>query len=191
MKKILILICFCSVGTVVKAQERVIKMPEAPKQQPYTEFTLKEKGYWCSVDLSIGPSLVFHEKNLLTTGINFVNGYRFNDYLRIGIGVGAQYHAVNNDKIRNTDIKWSMPIFVNARGNFISQDVREIVPFWSVDLGGVVHDGFMFTPSVGCRIGEQRSALLLSLGYSLRTIDTKEGCAQARSYAVFKVGYEF
>lgn len=191
MKKNLILFCLCTMGMVVKAQESAIKMPNAPKQQPYTEFSLKEKGYWCSVDFSIGPSLVFHEKNLLTTGINFVNGYRFDDYLRIGIGVGAQYHVANNDIIRNTDINWSMPIFVNARGNFISQDIREIVPFWSVDVGGVVRDGFMFTPSAGCRIGEERSALLLSLGYSLRTIDAKEGYEKARSYAVFKVGYEF
>ena len=51
-----------------------------------------------------------------------------------------------------------MLIFVNARGNFISQEVREIVPYWSVDIGGAIRDGFMFTPSFGCRIGEQRSA---------------------------------
>ena len=82
-------------------QERSIKMPEVPKQHKFTEFSLKEKGYWWSADISIGPSLTFHEKNLLTTGVNFVNGYRFNDYLKIGLGVGAQYHAVQNDAIRN------------------------------------------------------------------------------------------
>lgn len=172
-------------------QERSIKMPEVPKQHQFTEFSLKEKGYWWSADISIGSSLTFHEKNLLTTGVNFVNGYRFNDYLKIGIGVGAQYHAVHNDAIRNSDIKWSMPIFVNVRGNFTSQEVREIVPYWSVDIGGVIRDGFMFTPSFGCRMGEQRSAFLLGVGYSLRTIDAKEGYAKTRSYAVLKIGYEF
>ena len=64
-------------------QERSIKMPEVPKQHKFTEFSLKDKGYWWSADISIGPSLTFHEKNLLTTGVNFVNGYRFNDYLTI------------------------------------------------------------------------------------------------------------
>lgn len=84
-----------------------------------------------------------------------------------------------------------MPIFLNARGNFISQDVREIVPFWSVDLGGVIRDGFMFTPSIGARIGEQRSAFLVSLGYSLRTINAKENHTKTRNYIVLKLGYEF
>lgn len=64
-------------------QERSVKMPEAPKRHQFTEFSLKEKGYWWSADISIGPSLTFHEKNLLTTGVNFVNGYRFNNTLLI------------------------------------------------------------------------------------------------------------
>lgn len=191
MRKTLLSIAFLALAAVSNAQERVIKMPEAPKQSKYTEFSLKEKGYWWSADVSVGPSLTFHEKNLLTTGVSFVNGYRFDDYLRVGIGIGAQYHAANNDAIRDTDIKWTMPIFLNARGNFISQEVREIVPFWSVDMGGVIRDGFLFTPSIGARIGEQRSAFLVSLGYSLRTIDAKEDHAKTRNYIVLKLGYEF
>lgn len=43
-------------------QERSVKMPEAPKRHQFTEFSLKEKGYWWSADISIGPSLTFHEK---------------------------------------------------------------------------------------------------------------------------------
>ena len=191
MKRFFLSFCLMATAYIGSAQDRTIKMPEAPKQSKYTEFSLKEKGYWWSADITIGPSLTFHQKNLLTTGVNFVNGYRFDDYLRVGIGIGAQYHAVHNDDIRNTDIKWTMPIYLNARGNFISQEVREIVPFWSVDLGGVIRDGFMCTPSFGCRRGEQRSAFLISAGYSLRTIDAKEGCAKTRSYAVLKIGYEF
>ena len=191
MRKIFWSICLMAFAAVCHAQDRVIKMPEAPKQAKYTEFSLKDKGYWWSADMTIGPSIVFHERNLVTTGINFVSGYRFDDYLRLGIGIGAQYHAVNNDAIRDTDIRWTMPIFLNARGNFISQEVREIVPFWSVDLGGVIRDGFMFTPSIGARIGEQRSAFLISAGYSLRTINAKEGYDKTRSYIVLKIGYEF
>lgn len=191
MRKIALSFVLLALAAVGNAQERVIKMPEAPKQSEYTEFSLKEKGYWWSADVCVGPSLTFHEKNLLTTGVNFVNGYRFDDYLRVGIGIGAQYHAVHNDDIRDTDIKWTMPIFLNARGNFISQEIREIVPFWSVDLGGVIRDGFMFTPSIGARIGEQRSAFLVSLGYSLRTIDAKDDYAKTRNYIVLKLGYEF
>ena len=180
-----------TLATIAQAQERVIRMPEAPKQSKYTEFSQNDRGYWWSTDVAVGPALVFHEKTLLTTGVNFVNGYRFDDYLRLGIGIGAQYHALHNDDIRDTDVKWTMPIFLNARCNFVSQEVREIVPFWSVDLGGVIRDGFMFTPSIGARIGAQRSAFLISLGYSLRTIDAKENHAKTRNYIVLKLGYEF
>lgn len=42
-------------------QERNIKMPEVPKQHQFTEFSMKEKGYWWSADISIGPSLIFHD----------------------------------------------------------------------------------------------------------------------------------
>jgi hypothetical protein len=38
---------------------------------------------------------------------------------------------------------------------------------------------------------EQRSAFLIGIGYSLRTIDAKEGYSKTRSYAVLKIGYEF
>lgn len=76
MRKTLLSIAFLALAAVSNAQERVIKMPEAPKQSKYTEFSLKEKGYWWSADVSVGPSLTFHEKNLLTTGVSFVNGYR-------------------------------------------------------------------------------------------------------------------
>lgn len=191
MRKAIWSLLLLTLATIVQAQDRIIKMPEAPKQSKYTEFSLKEKGYWWSADVAVGPALAFREKTLLTTGVNFVNGYRFDDFLRVGIGIGAQYHALHNNDIRDTDIKWTMPIFLNARGNFVSQGVREIVPFWSVDLGGVIRDGFMFTPSIGARIGAQRSAFLISLGYSLRTIDAKEDHAKTRNYIVLKLGYEF
>lgn len=188
MKRFTLLFCLIGLTTLGLAQD--IKMPQEPKQSKYTEFGLWNKGYWWSADLSGGASLTFHEKNLVTTGASFVNGYRFGEYLRIGIGLGAQFHVANND-VRNTDIKWTMPIFFNARGNFMSQEVREIVPFWSVDIGGVIRDGFLFTPSFGCRIGESRSAFILSIGYSLRTIDARKGYSKTRNYAVLRLGYEF
>lgn len=189
MKKIILSFCLVMYAIIGQAQERIIKMPETPKLSNYSEFLLRKSGYWCSADLTIGPSLAFRRRNLLTAGINFVNGYRFDDYLRVGIGVGVQYHVANNNAIRNTDIKWTMPIYLNARGNFVSQDLREIVPFWSVDVGGVIRDGFMFTPSIGVRIGEQRSAFLVGLGYSMRTIDAID--TKTRNYIVFKLGYEY
>ncbi len=191
MKKIFFILLF-SIGVVcISAQERNIKMPQVPKQENYTDYSLKDKGYWWSMDIAISPSLKFHETSAWTSTFSFVNGYRFNDYLKLGIGVGAMYYFANNDKLRNTDIKWAMPIFVNARGNFISQETREIVPFWSVDVGDVIRDGFLISPSIGCRIGERRSAFIVSIGYSYREINVKQESEKGRSFATFKIGYEF
>lgn len=173
------------------AQNREIKLPTPPKQEPYTEFRLKETGYWCSVDLSVAPSLKFHETCMWTTTLSFVNGYRFSDYLRLGVGIGAGYYFANNSVARRTDIRWTMPIFANARGNFFSQEVREIVPYWSVDIGGAIRDGFLFSPSIGCRFGERRNAFLLSLGYSYRGILAYDGEDDGRNFIVLKLGYEF
>lgn len=191
MKKSLLFMLLAIYVINGKAQQREIKMPQAPKQEKYTEFSLKESGYWWSMDLGVAPSLKFHETSLWTSTLSFVNGYMFSDYLKLGVGIGATWYFANNDKIRDTDIKWAMPLFVNARGSFISQEVREIVPFWSVDIGGAIRDGFLFTPSIGCRIGERRSAFITSIGYSYRNIDTKKGYGSSRNFVTLKIGYEF
>lgn len=191
MKRLPMLFCLVISVAMANAQDRQIKMPKVPKKEKYTEFTLKDKGYWCSVELCVAPSVRFHETCMWTSTLSFVNGYRFSDYLRLGVGIGANYYFANNDVARDTDIKWTMPIFVNARGNFMSQEVKEIVPFWSIDIGGAMRDGFLFNPSIGCRIGERRSAFLASIGYSYRGIDAKKRLSNNRSFIVLKIGYEF
>lgn len=173
------------------AQKKEIVMPKAPEHKKYVEYSLMDKGYWWSVDLGIAPSLKYRESSMWSSTISFVNGYRFNDYLRLGIGIGANCYFANNDVVRRKSLKWTMPLFVNARGNFMSQDVREVVPFWSIDVGGALGDGFLFTPSVGCRIGESRSALIASLGYSYRGLKAKEELGNGRNFVVLKLGYEF
>ena len=191
MNRVMMTVCLTMMVIMVSAQDRNIKMPEVPQQEKYTEFKLEEKGYWCALEFGVAPSVRFHETSMWTSSLSVVNGYRFNDYFRVGIGLGANYYFAKNNEARDTDIKWTMPISINARGNFISQDIREIVPFWSVDIGGAVGDGVLFSPSIGCRIGERRSALLFSVGYSCRGINAKEGLCKIRSFISLKIVYEF
>lgn len=49
---------------ITNAQDRQIKMPEAPKQEKYTEFALKDKGYWWAAELGIAPSIRFRYDRL-------------------------------------------------------------------------------------------------------------------------------
>ena len=91
------------------------------------------------------------------TEIDAVAGYRFNEYVRVGLGLGARYYFDNN-KVRSTLSEWAFPIFLNVRGNFIPTRYRDVVPYYSFDIGVTVRDGFMLRPTVGLRVGRERSA---------------------------------
>lgn len=96
-------------------------------------------------------------------------GYRFNDYARVGIGLGPRYYFTPGN-LRRTSVKWAMPLVFNVRGNIIPQDYRTVIPYYSVDLGATVGDGFMLRPTIGIRCGEPRSAFLLGVSYMLQNL---------------------
>lgn len=157
----------------------------------YTEFT---QGFWCSVELQGAYSCHIENNNGGLTELDIVGGYRFNEYFRLGFGLGARYYF-NNEKIRHSDIEWSFPIFLNARGNIIPAEHRSIVPYYSVDLGGTIRDGVMFRPTIGVRFGEPRSAFLVGityLGQSLKApIEVGKYERDYTSFVGLKLGYEF
>jgi len=174
--------------TVVSAQERQVQLPQKPEEQRYQEYQTKETGYWCSAEYDVGTSLFFNKKNIQGMGLSFTNGYRFNEYLRVGVGVGARYYF-NNNEVRSTDVKWAFPLYVNVRGNIMSMDVRNVVPYYSLNVGGVVRDGFFISPTIGLRIGDPRSALLVGLSYSYE--DTALRSGNGLNALSIRLGYEF
>ena len=72
--------------------------------------------------------------------LTFTGGYRINEFLRLGVGFGGRMY-VNNASVRNTNSKFGIPIFANVRGNFISAQDRDGVPFWSLNVGGITKEG--------------------------------------------------
>lgn len=122
-------------------------------------------------------------------------GYRFNEYVRVGLGLGARYYFDNN-KVRSTLSEWAFPIFLNVRGNFIPTRYRDVVPYYSFDIGVTVRDGFMLRPTVGLRVGRERSAFLVGLGYVGQDLSTysRDNLRKTRRFVNFitlKLGYEF
>lgn len=173
------------------------KKPTIPSEYnpgDYVDYTEFEKGFWCAVELVGAYSCHIENDNGALTELDIVGGYRFNEYLRIGLGLGARYY-IENEKIRYSDIKWSFPIFANVRGNIIPSEHRTIVPFYSVDLGGTVRDGFMIRPTIGVRFGDPRSAFTVGITYLGQTLKApKEAGSYSRDYTSFvgiKLGYEF
>ncbi len=188
MKKIFIFLVL-TVSVCTYAQNRTIRMPEAPSKN---HNIAEEEGvkYWCAIELGGGSTLMENKKNVAMTGATYVGGYRFNQYLKVGAGLGVLYYPSNNN-VRNTKTHLAMPLFVNAHGNILSDDIRRTVPYWSVNLGTCIPDGFFLTPSVGLRIGEKRNAFLVSVGYTLRHLKTYPQHTADYSGALLKLGYEF
>lgn len=170
------------------AQERKIRMPEEPVHR--TNIAEADRGYWCSIELGGGSTTMEGTKNVALAGAAFTNGYRFNQYLKAGVGIGVLYYP-NNSNVRAPKAHLAMPLFVNARGNILSDEIRRVVPYWSVNVGAALPDGFFLTPGVGLRIGEKRSALLIGINYTFRHLDAKLGRTENYSGVMLKLGYEF
>ena len=189
MKKRIYLMSLAFGAIVMFAQE--VRLPELPNNRThYTDYNDKESGYWGSISANTSSTLMFKRKNMQNVGADWVNGYRFNEFLRVGLGVGLRYY-VNNDHVRRSDIAWSFPIYVDVRGNIISQQDRGAVPYWSVDLGGEIRGGLYFSPTLGYRFGTQRGSLLLGVSYTLWQADTWKKDNESISGVSLKVGYEF
>ncbi len=188
MKKYSILLLLVLISGKAFGQDRNIVMPE----QPTEIYNIEEKdnGYWCAFETGGGSTTMDNMKNVAMVAASFTNGYRFNQFLKVGAGIGVLYYP-NNKNVRNSANHFSIPIFLNVRGNALPDDTRMTVPFWSVNVGTSVSDGFFFTPAVGLRIGEKRSAFLISVAYTLRHLDSYPENINNYSGALLKLGYEF
>lgn len=189
MKKIVLLyIVLIAFGTLF-AQERDIKMPEVPTK---THNIAEEAGglFWCAIEGGGGSTVMENKKNVAILGATYTGGYRFNQYLKVGVGLGILYYP-NSSNVRDTKNYLAMPLFLNARGNILSDDIRRTVPYWSVNVGTVMPDGIFFTPTVGLRIGEKRNAFLVGISYTFRHLNSYPKNTEKYSGVLLKLGYEF
>lgn len=189
MKHLFYLSCFLCLSTLVEAQE--IRLPERPQNRTtYRDYSVQSSGYWNSVEFFGGSTVMFNRKNAANVGLTWVNGYRFNEFLKVGVGIGGRYY-INNDNLRTSSTEWTFPIFADVRGNIISQQDRGAVPYWSIDLGGEINGGVYFSPSLGYRFGADRSSLTLGIAYQLMQTDTWKKKNECLNGVVAKIGYEF
>lgn len=199
MKK-MILTAVAALGMLVcSAQENQIKrLPDVNTRYEQKEYTENSTGFWAAVEASGAYSCRLFHSNFALAEVDAVFGYRFNDYVRVGIGVGGRYYF-DNDKVRYTRSEWAFPLYANVRGNFMPTQYRNVVPYYSVDLGGTIRDGMMLRPTLGLRFGQERSAFLLGLGYLGQDLKsfacTEKGEIKSKrkfvSFITLKIGYEF
>lgn len=156
-------------------------------QKDYTE---QSTGFFCVAQLTSAYTLNSNIDKFGFSSIEAIGGYRFSDYFRAGIGLGARYYY-NEGDIRHMNHHLGMPLFLDLRGNFIPNAYRDVVPFWSLDLGTTFPDGLMVRPSIGIRVGQPRSAFIVSLGYIGQKIRTCTDNDNFASGITLNLGYEF
>ena len=184
----------CSVAATAQINQ-VTRLPEVGASEKQADYTSAGSGFWMAAEASAAYSCRLFNSNFGYTEIDAVAGYRFNEYVRVGLGFGARYYFDNN-QVRSTLSEWAFPIFLNVRGNFIPTRYRDVVPYYSFDIGGTVRDGFMLRPTVGLRVGRERSAFLVGLGYVGQDLSTysRDNLRETRRFVNFitlKLGYEF
>lgn len=186
MKRLVILVCLL-LPAAAFSQE--IKEPGEPRLQ-YLNIAEFDRGFWFSVDAEYGGTLMQLQQNTSMLGLNATMGYRFSQFLKIGAGLGALYY-MNNDNIRKDKRRFVLPLYANLRGNFLNDDIYHVTPYWSVNVGAVVGDGFFASPMVGVRLGEKRSAFILAVGYSFRMLNALPELTDKYHGMFVKLGYEF
>lgn len=188
MKKILFVLSFVLAMHQVSAQ---IRLPDRPNRPSYIDHTDEDCGFWMAGEAHVGSTIMLKNTNALRSGVAVVGGYMVNEFIKVGVGLGVNVYALNNNKIRDTDIPFTMPLFFDFRGVFMTQEVRNLVPYWSCDIGGAIRDGFFFSPTIGLRIGEKRDSWLIGLSCGLNSIKNKPNIDSTISSMSLKIGYEF
>ena len=179
-----------TITAAANAQYRDVKLPDAPKHTNYRNYEAQDNGYWFAIEAEGASSIMPTRKNMQFASATFTNGYRFNQFLRVGAGVGSRIY-VNNTDVRDKSDRFAIPIFANLRGNFISAYDRDGVPFWSVNAGYVINDGVFANPMIGYSFGGMRHNFLIGVSYTISRFKDYNNENTTFSYFGLKLGYEF
>lgn len=166
-----------------------VRMPKKPATSNFTDYSRRDRGFWCAGQIGATSSVRIGGPNLQTVGFDYIFGYRLSQWVRLGLGLGGRAYVHNND-VRDKSA-WTMPIYAHARGNFMRQGTRMCVPFWGMSIGGTVNDGFFLSPQVGLRVGEPRSSFTVAVAYQWQQIDCSHVHAVDYNFMQLTLGYEF
>ena len=170
MKKLIattLILCF---SIVAIAQEKNVTLPERPNRSKYSDYSTKDAGWWCAIQIGIS-----YGDTAILGQLDIVTGYRLSEFLKIGIGVSPR-----------VGLK-SIPVYIDVRGNIIPQVDRMHSFFWKVDVGYALNDGIYLSPGLGMQLGGIRHNFLVGANYTLQGF--KE--VSPKHFAGIYIGYEF
>lgn len=163
--------------------------PTVDKSKTYQDYNYYNRGFWAAIELD-GGYLLNRKDNAGYTELHFIAGYRINEFIKFGAGFGGRFY-INNNAVRCENYKWSFPLFLSVRGNIIPELHKDVVPFYSAELGSAINDGLYFRPALGLRIGEPRSAFTIALTYTAQRLKMEPERKATSSFVGLKIGWEF
>lgn len=177
MKKYLLIIA-AVLGIAFTASAQV-KLPDMPTRAAgHTDYVVKETGYWFGALLD-GYLVTAGNGIAGATQLNIINGYRFSEFLKVGIGVAPRYYFIGGQA-------FSLPIYADVRGNFSPQTDAMFAFCWSADLGYTLNEGIYVSPFIGVRTGDIRHNFTAGISYIL------QGHEVGPIHLVgLRIGYEF
>lgn len=189
--------CLCLLFLTIHsgfAQERSITLPEKPTRARYVDYSNKNTGWWCSAQFYGGIATTDRDIHNGYYQVEFVNGYRFSEFFKVGIGIAPRFYSSDEQfPLRNDKLLfgiYSLPIFAEVRGNLISQEDRMFAPYWRLDAGFAVNEGAFLSPGIGIKYGGRRHNVLLGLNYTLQ--GHKAGVFNKAVHLFgIHIGYEF
>lgn len=141
----------------------------------------QSKGYEKSIEFGGGIGL--DKLSKYSIGISMVNGYRFNNYLYVGVGTGfkytdALYYSSSSlrDYYESFDGKYLIPLYARIKANLTKTKVS---PFLVVDAGYTFDvgqnenkniEGLMIEPAFGIdfKLNEEKISLYFLLGVNIQ-----------------------
>lgn len=177
--------------------------------QPFQElrFQAKSKAYMGMVEAGYGFGVGDWAADRFN--VNIINGYQFNPYLAIGLGVGFRYYSYEYysggyyGTYYTKAHDYTVPIFAHIRANFLN---RGVSPFVAVNLGynvsisGGFFGGFMFEPTLGAAFRiSNRNSMTFGISYTMDRVKYSYGSSyygyyedKAMGGAInLKVGFTF
>lgn len=139
-----------------------------------------QKGYEKSIE--VGTNIGVGEYSNTSFGASMINGYRFNEYFYLGLGVGFGYsnalNGVDIDKYGYTTEyrtdAYLIPIYASIKANFTKSNISPFFRFnigYTFDANQYIKDapGLMIEPSIGVDFKiNDKNTIYTALGFNLQ-----------------------
>lgn len=195
MRRLVCIVILClGVEVLSLAQQKDIILPEVPDRAHYVDYSVKRSGWWCAAQLSGAFATTEDDMYARVFQFDFINGYRFSEFLKVGLGISPRIYASGNDFPLDDDKLlfgiYSLPVYADIRGNFVSQEDTMFAPYWNVDFGYAINEGVYLSPGVGLKYGGIRHNLLIGINYTLQGHSAGEFNKPIHLLGI-RLGYEF